>query len=88
MKINNLNRVNLNLLYALDALLKCSNVSDAAKSCNVTQSAMSGLLKQLRDILDDPILVKGASGKMYLSNYALTLLEPLREIMMGFSHFF
>lgn len=52
-----LGRLNLNLLPALDALLRERNVSAAARRMGVSQSAMSHSLAKLRRLLDDPLLV-------------------------------
>jgi DNA-binding transcriptional LysR family regulator len=55
----NVRTVNLNLLAALDALLRERNVTRAAKAVGVTQSAMSNTLRQLRSLFGDPLLVRG-----------------------------
>lgn len=57
-----LSAVNLNLLPALDALLQECHVTRAADRAGVTQSAMSYSLRQLRDLLEDPLLVRGPGG--------------------------
>jgi len=53
-----LSSINLNLLVSLDALLDECSVTRAAKRVGVSQSAMSQSLRQLRDLLDDEVLVK------------------------------
>ena len=79
----NLKSFDLNLLLALKALLEEKNVSRAAEKLCLSQPAMSHILRRLRDQLDDPILVKSASGLVPTAR-ALALLEPtaavLREI--------
>lgn len=79
----NLRSFDLNLLLALKALLEEKNVSRAAEKLCLSQPAMSHVLSRLRGQLDDPILVKSASG-MVPTARALALLEPtvavLREI--------
>ncbi len=79
----NLKSFDLNLLLALKALLEEKNVSRAAERLCLSQPAMSHVLRRLRNQLDDPILVKSASG-MVPTARALALLEPtvavLREI--------
>ncbi|MGD9539788.1 LysR family transcriptional regulator [Methylocystis sp.] len=79
----NLRSFDLNLLLALKALLEEKNVSRAAEKLYLSQPAMSHVLSRLRSQLDDPILVKSASG-MVPTARALALLEPtvavLREI--------
>lgn len=62
MDIRDLSRLDLNLLVALEALLEERSVSKAAERLYVTQSAMSKTLGRLRDLFDDPLLVrKGAA---------------------------
>lgn len=53
---------NLNLLLALDALLQEESVTRAARRLHVTQSAMSHNLAQLRELLGDPLLIRGKAG--------------------------
>lgn len=53
-----LRRVNLNHLISLDILLAECSVTRAAERCFITQTAMSAILKQLRELFDDPLLVK------------------------------
>jgi DNA-binding transcriptional LysR family regulator len=50
-------RLNLNLLPALEALLRERNVTAAARRLGMSQSAMSHALARLRDLLGDPLLV-------------------------------
>ena len=54
----NLAKINLNLLIALQALLEERNVTRAAQHLHVTQSALSKSLAQLRQLFDDPLLVR------------------------------
>ncbi len=55
--LSDLRAVNLNLLPALDALLRDRHVSAAARRMGVSQSAMSHALSKLRLLLDDKLLV-------------------------------
>src|SRR6185369_14601673 len=73
-----LGAVNLNLLRALAALLAESSVTRAAARVGVTQSAMSHSLRQLREIFDDPLLVRGPRG-MALTPRAQELSGPIRR---------
>lgn len=52
---------NLNLLYTLEVLLAEKHVSRAAERLNLTQSAVSRQLSQLRDIYRDPLLVRNGN---------------------------
>ncbi|ALU91537.1 transcription regulator protein [Herbaspirillum rubrisubalbicans M1] len=51
------NKLDLNLLVALDALLTEMSISRAAEKMNLSQSAMSNALARLRDYFDDELLV-------------------------------
>ena len=58
----NLASVDLNLLPALEALLRRRHVTRAAEDVGLSQPAMSHALARLRQVLDDDILVRGSSG--------------------------
>ena len=58
----NISAINLNLLVALDALLKERNVTRAARRTGVTQPAMSNSLAQLRELFDDPLFRRERHG--------------------------
>lgn len=58
----NLRSVDLNLLPALDALLRRRHVTRAAEEVGLSQPAMSHMLGRLRDVLGDDLLVRGPSG--------------------------
>jgi len=70
-------RLDLNLLVAFEALAREQNVTRAAERLGVTQSAMSHALRRLRELLGDPVLVRG-SGGMVLTARAEALIVPLR----------
>jgi DNA-binding transcriptional LysR family regulator len=70
--------IDLNLLVAFDALAREQSVTRAAERMGVTQSAMSHALGRLRDLLRDPLLVRGSSG-MTLTPRAAELVVPLRS---------
>ncbi len=73
-----LSEVNLNLLLALQAILETRSVTKAAVVAGVSQSAMSHTLRQLRILLDDPLLVRAREG-MVLTPRALSLTGPLSQ---------
>lgn len=52
-----LRRLDLNLLKALSVLLDEQNVSRAAEKMALSQSAMSAILAKLRDSFTDPLFV-------------------------------
>jgi DNA-binding transcriptional LysR family regulator len=73
--------VDLNLLVALDALLKERNVTKAAARLGVGQPAMSASLARLRRVFDDPLLVR--SGRAFaLTPLAQLLVQP-NEAVLG-----
>lgn len=82
-EINNdstLRQIDLNLLLVFDVLMQEKNVSRAAERVFLSQSAMSNALKRLREMLEDPILVRGAKG-MQPTPRALALEAPVRSIL-------
>jgi DNA-binding transcriptional LysR family regulator len=77
----NLNRLDLNLLVAFDALMTELNVSKAAEKLFLCQSAMSHSLNRLRQTFDDPILVR-TTGGMKPTARAQELIEPIRKALL------
>lgn len=82
--MKNLHGINTNLLVALETLLRERSVTRAAARVGVTQSAMSNILAQLRDLLGDPLLVRAGRG-MEPTPVALELAEDLRTGVEAFS---
>jgi DNA-binding transcriptional LysR family regulator len=76
----NLNSLDLNLLVALDALLKEANVSRAAMRIGLSQPAASHALRRLRDLIGDPLLVRTGS-RMELTPRAQALRGPLAQVL-------
>ena len=62
MPVMNLRSVDLNLLPALEALLRRRHVTRAAEEVGLSQPAMSHMLARLRRVLGDDLLVRGPSG--------------------------
>ncbi|MEQ8515248.1 MAG: LysR family transcriptional regulator [Chromatocurvus sp.] len=75
-----LNRIDLNLLVYLDALLRERNVTQAAHTLNLSQPAMSNGLRRLRDLFDDPLLVRTSDG-MTPTERALELEPLVRDVL-------
>ncbi|PKG72821.1 HTH-type transcriptional regulator YidZ [Shewanella sp. GutCb] len=76
-------RLDLNLLFTLQILLKEQNVSKTAKKLNVTPSTVSKALKKLRDWFDDPLFVKTPQG-LRPTPLAQSIEEDLAEwLQMG-----
>jgi LysR family transcriptional regulator, nod-box dependent transcriptional activator len=76
-----LHRFDLNLLIALDVLLREKNVTHAAEKVHVSQPAMSAALHKLRDFFGDPLLVR-VGREMELTPRGLSLVEPVREALL------
>lgn len=74
-------RLDLNLLVALDALIDECNVSAAAERLCLSQSAMSGALGRLREFFDDELLVN-AGRKMVPTPRAEALAGPVRGVLL------
>jgi DNA-binding transcriptional LysR family regulator len=73
--------IDLNLVVALDALLTERHVTRAAERLGLTQSAASHALARLRDLLGDPLLVRGAAGAMVPTALALRLAPQLGKVL-------
>lgn len=58
----NLSGVDLNLLWTLHVVLDTPTVAAASRRLGVTPSAVSNALARLRDLLDDPLLVRHGRG--------------------------
>jgi DNA-binding transcriptional LysR family regulator len=76
----NLNSLDLNLLVALDALLREASVSRAAMRIGLSQPAASHALQRLRDLLGDPLLVR-SGARMELTPRAQALRGPLAQAL-------
>jgi DNA-binding transcriptional LysR family regulator len=72
--------INVNLLIALDALFAERNVTRAGKKIGIAQSSMSHALATLREIFDDPLLVRSPAG-MIPTARGEQLEAPLREAL-------
>ena len=68
----NLERIDLNLLIYMDILLREKNVTRAAEYLGITQPAMSNALKRLRELFNDPLLIRSSEG--------MTPTERAREL--------
>lgn len=75
-----INRLDLNLLRVLDALLEARHVTRAAAQLNLTQPAVSAALARLRARFGDPLLVR-ARGGLVATPRALELAPRVRALM-------
>jgi len=81
MELNmSIDRVDLNLLVYLDALLKERNVTKAANQLGLSQPAMSNGLRRLREVFEDPLLIRTSDG-MTPTERALGLQSTIREVL-------
>ncbi|BFT61740.1 LysR substrate-binding domain-containing protein [Pseudomonas moorei] len=78
--MNDLRRIDLNLLVILDALLSEQHVTRAAERLHLSQPAVSHALARLRDLLGDPLLVR-AGASLVPTSRALELMAPLAEAL-------
>ncbi|MAZ69946.1 LysR family transcriptional regulator [Porticoccus sp.] len=76
----NIRNVDLNLLVYLDVLLKERNVTRAAENMGISQPAMSNGLRRLRDLFNDPLLVRTSDG-MTPTERAEQLQPIVREVL-------
>ncbi|WP_020177664.1 LysR family transcriptional regulator [Methylopila sp. M107] len=75
-----INRLDLNLLVALEALLAERNVTRAAKRLRLSQPALSAQLNRLRDLFGDPLMIPAQRGVVPTAR-ALELEAPLRAAL-------
>ena len=81
----NIYNFDLNLLRILDALLRERNVSRAAERLSLSQPAVSNALNRLRELLDDPLLVR-VGRAMQPTPRALSLETPIRDALQQIEH--
>src|SRR5882672_11955256 len=79
-RLMNLKSLDLNLLVALDALLRDTSVSRAAMRIGLSQPAASHALQRLRDLIGDPLLVR-SGARMELTPRAQALRSPLAHAL-------
>ncbi|MEE9102517.1 MULTISPECIES: LysR substrate-binding domain-containing protein [Pseudomonas] len=80
MNRNDLRRVDMNLLVIFESLMFERNLTRAAEKLFLGQPAVSAALARLRDLFDDPLLVR--NGKGYEpTQRALAILRELQPAM-------
>ncbi|MGL5408864.1 MAG: LysR family transcriptional regulator, partial [Shewanella sp.] len=80
MNLDNLARIDLNLLVILKVLLEEQSVTRAASRLHISQSAISKSLNRLRETLDDPLFQRTAHG-LKPTAHALNLGQKLPNIL-------
>ena len=83
--MDELRKIDLNLLLTLHALLTEKHVTRAALRLHRSQPAISHALAQLRGHFDDPLLIR-KNGKMTLSARAQTMLPSLEASLYGLNN--
>ena len=84
MSLDNLSRVDLNLLVAMQVLLEERNVTRSAERMFITQPAMSKTLLRLRNAFDDPLFTRSGRG-LVPTPRALEIQRQLPEILNSVS---
>lgn len=83
----NLASIDVNLVVALDALLRERSVTRAARLVGLSQPAMSHTLMRLREVLDDPLLVR-VGRQMTLTKRAEALTGRVTALMQDLETLF
>lgn len=86
--MSDLSGINLNLLKILDVLLSKSHVTAASQALGLSQSGVSTALKQLRDLLEDPLLVREQGSQMYLTDYAKSIQGEVSRLTRELAQLF
>jgi len=81
----NIRKADLNLLVYLDVLLREKSVTKAANELGITQPAMSNVLKRLRELFKDPLLLRTSEG-MTPTARALELEPLIRSLLTQIDH--
>lgn len=76
-----INRLDLNQLACLDALLAARSVTQAAVQVNLSQPAVSATLARLREYFGDPLLLPAGRG-LSLTPFASSLQQPVRDLLL------
>jgi LysR family nod box-dependent transcriptional activator len=82
MKNRSLRSFNLNALPALLEILRQGSLTKAAAALNITQPALSNILKQLRHDFDDQLIVR-AGQTMRLTPMGAKMLAPLEQSLLS-----
>lgn len=75
-----IHRLNLNLLYPLDAILRTPTLTEAGRRVRLSPSSMSHALRRLRDHFGDD-LVTHAGGKQQLTPLGMALRTEVRRVL-------
>lgn len=75
------NKLDLNLLVALDVLLRERSITKAAERLSLSPSAMSSSLARLREYFDDELLVQ-YGRKMEITPRGVSLQDAVRDVLL------
>jgi DNA-binding transcriptional LysR family regulator len=78
--MDDIKKVDLNLLVVLDVLLDEGNATRAAARLGYTQPTISGMLARLRDLFGDPLFVRTQRG-LLATPRAEGLRGPLKQVL-------
>jgi len=76
----NIRQIDLNLLVVFDALMASHSVTKAADKLCLSQSAISQALKRLRQILEDPLLVRSGNDMLPTAR-AQAMAQPVSRVL-------
>ncbi len=78
---NDISRIDLNLLTVFTVLYREASVTRTAEVLHLGQPAISGALKRLRDMVHDPLFVRGAKGMLPTprADALMADIQPLME---------
>ncbi|WP_404478060.1 LysR family transcriptional regulator [Novosphingobium sp. BL-52-GroH] len=77
-----MDRFNLNLFFALDAILHADTLTEAARNVHLTQPAMSVSLKKLRAYFEDELVVY-QNGQTRFTAKAIALKPRIRQVLQA-----
>lgn len=78
-------KLDLNLLLVFDALVREQSVSGAARRLHLTQPAVSHSLRRMRDLFDDPILVR-TGNSMTTTLFAEAVHPVVHRALLDIEH--
>lgn len=76
-----LRNLDLNLLIVFEAVFSSGSITQAAKTMNVSQPAISNSLNRLRDVLGDQLFIRGKGG-VTPTPKAMQIIGPVRDALL------
>lgn len=76
-----LRNLDLNLLIVFEAVYTSGNITQAAKTMNLSQPAISNSLNRLRDVLDDQLFIRSKGG-VTPTPKAMQIIGPVRDALL------